>query len=820
MAVRIRRILLLATIVALLAALGPAAARTGESGPAPQHKGLQRLAESDLATAPDGSVIGIATFEAPPTAAQLDALRQTGLRAQGFRHLPLAAVAGTEAQLVEAVNDGLARDVYPNEALQWMSEESTRAMRADLTRAAGVTGQGVGVAIVDSGVDATHPVLADHVTHNVKILGPEYLSLTGIPADAHMPPGTIVVPVDQGPYNNSDSLSGHGTHVAGIVAADGTGNDELIGVAPDADIIGYSTGDVAFIVTIVAAYENIIEHRDDWNIDVANNSWGSGFRLFDPDDPVNVATKAAHDAGVVVTFSAGNDTDDGTINPYSVAPWVISVGATTISKQKSDFSSGGLQFDNSQSTTFDDPANKHVHFDGDGLGLYHPDVSAPGSDIVSAGTPTGAYVGPTEPGGEASASGTSMSSPHAAGLAALLLQARSSLTPDQVRDVLQVTAMPMADGTPFWRSGYGFTDAKAAVDYVSAPTFSAEQLAAAQASADARVRGNRDWEVLSSDQWSFTALPATIGGLDSRSFELPVSSTTKAISASVAFPTTPLIGINLFEYSITLFDAAGTEVATSEVSSNAGVSSLFVDLRALEAAPEYGTWTVEVDGLVGASDPNILLGNVISLSVAQLTPQPNQGGSGPGFTPGGSEVLYFTPAGDAGPLPGPEGCEQEGGPPAGALESAPGSGTCREGVVGYSANYAADIPASWETTAPSGSDLTIGGPATLVFYLADAAQPAWSAAFASGVGYSIEMVAPDGTVTEVAAGDTPERAAVGPAPTRGEYTFDVPPTTVPSGSLLRVTLRFSGFYTSTMRLLYGGGAYADAGVTLTTGTIG
>ena len=820
-------------LAALGVAFGPAAALTGR-GPAARHAAAAHVpaavdaspAEARVAKGlalleatpalPSDTIAAVATFGAPPVAAQLDALRALGLQVQGFDHLPLAAVVGVKDLVTTIVGKGLARDVYPNEALRYFSEESTAAMHADVARAEGVTGKGVGIAIVDSGVDATHPVLADHVTHNVKVVGPEYLNLVGVPATADTPPGTIIVPIDQGPYSNSDLASGHGTHVAGIAAGDGTGDPELIGVAPDADIIGYSTGDAAFVLTIVAAFDHILENHDAWNIDVVNNSWGSGFRLFDPDEPINVASKALADAGIVVTFSAGNDTEDGSINPYSVAPWVISVGAGTVSAQRSSFTSGGFQYDNALAASL--PDDGHLRFTGDRIGIYHPDVSAPGSDIVSAGTPTGAYVGPTAPGGKIAASGTSMSSPHVAGLAALILEARPSLTPEQVRLVMETTAVPMADGTPFWRAGHGWVDAKAAVD--AARSLSPVRLRVREASETRRVQGVRDFRVLSSDLWMFDALPVTVGGADSRSFELAVGPDTQAVSASVAFPTTPLIGVNFFEYSLELVDAAGTTVATTEVSSSAGVSQLFVDLATLEAPPAYGTWTVEVAGLVGASDPNILLGNKISVHVAQLARRANVTPDGSTFTPTGSQALYFTPSSDPGPLPGLDGCDTDADAPLGALSATPGTGACREGFVGYAVNYGAGIPASFEAATPSDADVTIGGPATLVVYLSDAAQPLWSAGFASGVTYSLEQVDAAGETTVLATGETEDVAAVGPTPTRGEYSFDVPPVTVPAGSKLRLTLAFSGVYTSTMRLLYGGGDFADAGIVLTTGVAG
>ncbi|CAN5223527.1 hypothetical protein BH18ACT4_BH18ACT4_00380 [soil metagenome] len=91
-------------------------------------------------------------------------------------------------------------------------------------------------------------------------------------------------------------------------------------------------------------------------------------------------------------------------------------------------------------------------------------------------------------------------------------------------------------------------------------------------------------------------------------------------------------------------------------------------------------------------------------------------------------------------------------------------------------------------------------------------------ALESRVAYELETVGADGGVTPVAAGEAAEATIAGPTATRGEYTFVVPPQVVPAGSALRLSLRFSGVYTSTMRLLYGG-PFADGGITLTTGAV-
>ncbi|MGH2725432.1 MAG: S8 family peptidase, partial [Actinomycetota bacterium] len=581
-------------------------------------------------------LLGIATFEkAPPGASQAAALRRLGLVVQPLKHLRLAFLYGTKAQMRNAVAKGLTKDVYPNERLDWHSRESRAAVRADKVPSS-ITGKGVGVAILDTGIDATHPDLADHVTHNVKFVGPEYLGVTGMNVDPDTPPGTLVLPIDQLPYNNADN-SGHGTHVAGIVAADGTTTPDQVGMAPDAELIGYSTGDVLFIFTAVAAFDDVLEHHKDWNIDVVNNSWGSSFKVFDPENPIQIATKAVTDAGVVVVFSAGNSYDEMQVNPYSVAPWVISVGSGTTSGQRSDFSSGGLRFDNSIPIAL--PDTEHERFDGDRIGMYHPDVSAPGTNIVSSGTPTGTYVNlatvPPPPGGTATASGTSMASPHVAGLAALLLQARPSLTPTQVREVMQVTSTRLRDNTPFWHAGYGYLDAEAAVALVLRKDIGPALLAKLQAQRDQWVQSERSFKVLSTDLWTFTpTLPVTALGLESTSYEVEVTSATKAFNAAVAYTSIPALGnlLGLFDWQLIITDAAGKAVAQSVVSEDAGLSRVFVDLvnPSTDAdgkevpAPKvtFGKWKIDVVGNLWVREPTDTLANrQVSVSFSQLVPQ-------------------------------------------------------------------------------------------------------------------------------------------------------------------------------------------------------
>ena len=826
-----RRVLVVFLAVAICATFGTAAATVavrraappGADATAPVRHGVAALAA--VPAAATERLFAVATFRSSgrvPTAAG-GALSELGLKVLPLRRLPLALVSGTKSQLEAAARKGVALDVYPDQRLRYLSAGSTAAMGADGLRAAGVTGKGVAVAVVDTGVDATHPDLADHVTHNFKLIGPEHLDILGGKALPDDPPGTLVVPVHTLPYNNSDTTSGHGTHVSGIVAADAHTSPDQVGVAPDASIVGYGAGDAISIFNVLAAFDDILASHRERNIRVVNNSWGASGRLFDPGHPVNVATKALHDAGIVVVFAAGNDGEEGTINPYSVAPWVISAGSATTTRERSGFSSGGYEHDNSLPSAV--PSDRHVRFDGDRLGIYHPDVSAPGTDIVSSGTPTGiAVLSPSLPGGTATLSGTSMASPHVAGLAALLLQVRPSLTPDQVRQVLQVTAAPMGGEAPFWRSGYGFTDARAAVELVRRADFGQALLDQLQAAADERVLRSRAYAVRASDLWSFEPLTVTAAGLDTRVFETQVAPGTSAVKAVVSYPSLALIGVNPFDWQITVRDAEGRPVATSTPSAGAGVSALFAEID--PAAVTFGTWKVEVSGVLGAADTDALIGNVVTLAVAQLERRTPDAGpaAGPRFVAEGSQTLYFqrltAPALLPVPLLSPEGCVLATVAPEASMGGAPATGECTSGLVGYAVTHAADWPVRFTSSAPLAEPVVFGGPSKLTLWLADPAAPVWTLAAASRVAYALEAVDGAGKVTPLAAGDL-ERAIdgadeVGPAPTRAEYGFTVSPGTVPAGSTLRLQLRFSGAYASTMRMFFGG-PYADAGVTLGTG---
>src|SRR5687768_250325 len=804
-----KRIAALAGFALSLLVCGPAAA---------EPPGLTRLAVASPSAL--GSHDGVATFAgAMPTAAQLEGLRGLGLQVQPLSHLPLALMRGPRPAMFEAVTRGFAADVYPNDRLHFHSNASNLAMRANEVHATGVDGTGVVVAVIGSGTDASHPGLARRVAHNLKMI------------ESGTAAGDIVVPMEQLPYNNSDTTSGHGTHVAGIIAADNT--DGLVkGVAPGASLVGYGTGEALFVFGALSAFNHMISKRDEWGIRVVNNSWGSSFRLFDPDEPINQATKRAHDAGIVVVFAAGNASTEMSINPYSVAPWVISTGNGTLNHQRNATSSGGLEFDNSVLTSLPAGEEKHLAFAGDRIGLYHPTLSAPGTNIVSTGSRTGLAV-TTNPDGTATASGTSMASPHVAGVVALMLQKQPALSFEDIKSALQVTSTLMPDTTdatrvqPFYTVGYGYADAKAAVDLVGRHRFKRKALERMQASVDARVLGDRDWRVLGTDYWTFNAAAATVNGTpDNRTFTVNVPAGTQGLKGVVSYPSLGYVGLNAFNYVLTVADAAGKIVATSTPASNAGMSKLFADLT--QGTYTFGNWTVNVRGDLGAQDQDVLMGILVSDAFHRLEKQARVSPVFPSFTPIGSQTLYFTP-GPAGLSATPEGCNLQAGPPVGGMAAARPAGACQSAAMGYATNYGAGLPGVF-TSAPLPAALTVGGVMALRFYLVDPAQPAWTLAQNPRLAVEVDAVDENGELL-IAVGaaeftvcnGTPRVCNVGPQPVGGTYAMNIPPATLPAGSRLSVVVRETGVVSSAARTLWGGtglgGNFSDAGVTLTTGTL-
>ena len=422
----------------------------------------------------------IVTFNAPPTVQQVETLSGIALGVHAYKHLPAASVVIPLTDLALLANLPGVTGVYPNRVLEYVLDNSTDTLRADGVWANGYSGAGIGIAVIDAGVDGTHPDLCARAefcngtpvktVQNVKILGRQSVA------------DPVVVLEDQ---ISTDSTSGHGSHVAGIAAGAGTASEtpaKYRGVAYGARIIGLGTGEVAEVDTVMAGFDWVLANKDNpaYNIKVINNSWGPGAgHPYDPNEPVQRAIAAAYDAGLAVVFGAGNaGPRTGSLNAFSANPKAISAAGSTKVGHLALFSSRGVP----------------------GSSLWRPTVTTPGMFIASVRARTGFYADVADVSGPdfndpilppddvsyAYASGTSMSAPHVSGMVALMQQAALQnlnryLTPAEIRNVLQNTAVsrnPVHPTTPGaglsnyqgYTMGAGHADALAAVNAVAAGT--------------------------------------------------------------------------------------------------------------------------------------------------------------------------------------------------------------------------------------------------------------------------------------------------------------------------------------------------------------
>jgi subtilisin family serine protease len=396
-------------------------------------------------------------------------LEEIGIQgALAYQSLPFVGALATKEQVDRILEWDNVISVYYNQKLQYENDGATAYTGVDRVRedeafrkwndGMPVSGDGIGIVINDSGVDGTHNDIkfGNNLVQNV-------LGSTNLQGVTGILPITYVENVP-----NTDSSSGHGTHVAGTVGGTGAmSGGKYEGVAPGANLIGYGSGAVVAMLDILGGFDYALTHQQEYNIRIITNSWGTtsdAGKDFDPYDPINIATKKLYDRGIVTVFSAGNSgPGEATISGnYKKAPWVITVAAGSIEGELADFSSRGLEANGGS-----------VLVDGEEyFWVDRPTITAPGVDIVSTRvfTPLSAlsaqkdleYISPAHLPYYTTFSGTSMAAPHVAGIIALLLEVNPTLDVLEIKEILESTATPM-EGYAKWETGAGYVDAYKAV---------------------------------------------------------------------------------------------------------------------------------------------------------------------------------------------------------------------------------------------------------------------------------------------------------------------------------------------------------------------
>lgn len=344
----------------------------------------------------------------------------------------LTIVGGVGAELPERSLPALRADqrvwnVTPNDKVGFhgtadneVTHRIQKVVGANKLWAQGITGNGVTVGLLDTGVYAAHPDLAGRV-----VCGADLTAEAGTDAECQ-------------------DTFGHGTFMAGLIAGNGaSSNGRYKGAAPAAKIVsvkasGYDgSTDVS---TILAGIQWFVAHKDSHSIDVLNLSLGSDsaqdYRL----SPLNYAVERAWHEGIAVVVSSGNSGPDSeTVMKPGDDPYVITVGASN--------DEGSVAAGDDMVPVFSSRGPTRSN------GLAKPDVVSPGVHTVSLRSPGSAIdqqfcAQACVEGGYFRGTGTSMSTATVSGVVAQMLQRNPSLTPDQVKFRLMNTAKDIAETDP------------------------------------------------------------------------------------------------------------------------------------------------------------------------------------------------------------------------------------------------------------------------------------------------------------------------------------------------------------------------------------
>ncbi len=353
----------------------------------------------------------------------------------------------------------------------------------------GVSGDGVVIAMVDTGVDNEHPGLNE-----------KFVAGYDAVCFVHSDPACIASGgrVEDGSFDPDDGNQ-HGTACMGMAAATGLDANgeqtDFYGAAPDAALVDVRIGTDAgagpfenyllsqeFYESAMNGLQWIIDHKDDawagadeseYGIDIISLSWGITSHEAGGSDGSDMHSRILDDAmlaGIVVSVAAGNDgPDNDGLSGMGSSDLSITVGATddvnTVEREDdtiAGYSSRGPRRDNG---------------DGNPLNELKPEVTAPGTNIIQAegcitsGGCSNFFGGDASDNGYTSrGSGTSYATPSVSGIIALMLETNPDLSPAEVKEILKITAERRGEASapevdPFWNRdfGFGMVDAYAAV---------------------------------------------------------------------------------------------------------------------------------------------------------------------------------------------------------------------------------------------------------------------------------------------------------------------------------------------------------------------
>ncbi len=300
-----------------------------------------------------------------------------------FQLFPGEAVKITPADIDALSQHEDVEEIWPDLPVQACLNTSVPKIATPKVWEVGLKGQGIKVAVVDTGIDPTHPDFEGRIVATKSFIG-----------------------------GDKDD-NGHGTHVAGTIAGSGVkSNGKYVGVAPEAMLYIAKVLDANGGGSMSSVMAGIEWAALEQKVQIINLSMGSSGSCDGTDALSVLCDEAVTQADVVMCVAAGNSGPGSqTIGPPGCARYVITVGAITDNDRIAGFSSRGPTAD----------------------GRIKPDIVFPGVDVVApqaAGTRLGTVIAE----GYVMIDGTSMATPHAAGVAALMLQANPELTAEQVKN--------------------------------------------------------------------------------------------------------------------------------------------------------------------------------------------------------------------------------------------------------------------------------------------------------------------------------------------------------------------------------------------------